>query len=161
VLIRYLVLCFSFFLSLGNMLKTIERHGLVAKVFNLQRLSESGQWSEEQVSKWESINRILEEARISSEWKCKAKKSGSAPWSPALKITGKSILYWRTRLRALTGMQASDEWLANLAKSIGLAASETASQLYQEMRANLKKARIDHLAAKQAATRLRADFLKE
>jgi hypothetical protein len=123
-----------------NMLITIERHNLAAKVFYLQRLSECGQWSEDQVREWESIDRVLEAARISSERKCKAKKSGSAPCSPALKITGKSILYWRTRLCEITGAQASNTWLANLAKSIGLAVSATEGQLYQEMRANLKKA---------------------
>jgi hypothetical protein len=145
----------------GNMLKTIERHGLAAKVFTLQRLSESGQWSEEQVGEWESIDRILEEARTSSERKCKAKKSGSAPWSPALKVTGKSILYWRTRLREITGAKASNTWLANLAKSIGIAESAADCHSYLEMRANLKKARMDHSAAKQEAAALREEFLKE
>ena len=144
-----------------NMLIKIERHGLAAKVFTLQQISECGQWTEEQVREWESIDWILEEARISSERKCKAKKSGSAPWSPALKITGKSILYWRTRLCEITSSQASNTWLANLAKSIGLAASETESQSYQEMRAQLKKARMDHSAAKQEAAALREEFLRE
>ena len=146
---------------MNAMLTKIERHGLAAKVFNLQQHSESGEWTEAHVCEWEKLDRFLEEARLSSERKCSAKKSGQAPWSPALKLAGQSILYWRMRLCELTGTQASVSTLAKLAKSIGLAEPLTTQQPYQVLRAKLQQARLDHSAAKKEATRLREEFLTE
>ena len=143
------------------MLQQIALHDIAAKVFSLQYSSENGTWTDEHVRKWEQIDLVLEEARLSSERKCKTKNSGQFPWSPALQIAGSTLLYWRMRLCKYTSQQVNQATLAKLEKLLQLKASEVLSQSFETVRSNIRKAHRKHRKAKANAVCLREEFLRE
>jgi hypothetical protein len=143
------------------MLKQIHTHRILDRVGQLKTVSECGQWTSDHATEWERIDRVLADARTTSERQCQAKGSGQTPWSPTLKKAGLTLLYWRLRLREYTSAQVNMQTLYDLEQSIGLDKTETAGQSYTTVRAKIRKARRDHNASKAEATKLREEFLRE
>ena len=100
--------------------KHVEIHGLVDRVTELQTQSESGHWTTEQVEEWEIIDNLLEEGRAGGEAKCPSKRSGMLPWSPVLDRAGKSLLYWKLRVREFMSRNVNLDLLDKLAEAVNL-----------------------------------------
>ena len=111
-----------------TMKQHVTKHNLLHKIQRLQRLSDNNQWSDACIQEWETIDKLLSEARMASERKCKAKRTGQLPWSPALQKSGRTLLYWRLRLREFTSNNVNKRMCDQLAVQLQLSATERNQQ---------------------------------
>jgi hypothetical protein len=88
------------------------------KVERLQQMLVQNFWTNECVLEWEVIDRRLAEARIFAERKCKVKRLGMLPWSPALQTAGSTLLYWRLRMHRYTSRQVNSCMFKRLEKQL-------------------------------------------
>jgi hypothetical protein len=137
------------------------KHDLVSKVMKLQRQFDSAQWSKECEREWEKIDKLLSDARLSSEGKCTAKLAGQIPWSPALQKAGRRSRYWRLRLCAYTTKQANQKELQKLASQLQLSAVKCGHQPNTAIRQQIRKSRRALTAAKDKAQELRDEHMRE
>ena len=143
------------------MLQQIAKHDVIQKVEHLQERSASGTWNEVDTRQWEIVDRILGQARTCAEKKCGNKKSGQMPWSPELKLSGETLLYWQTRLRHFTSGKINQNMLDRLAVSCKIPADDilwvTCSGIYNK----IKEARINHKKVKTNAAELRETHMTD
>ena len=139
----------------------VGKHDIISKVQQLQSVSETGQWSEECVRVWESIDKLLSEARIASERKCKAKRSGLCPWSPALQEAGCRLLYWKLRMSAHTCNKVNANTLAKLTTQLKVSPTDQRPQSGLTIRNNIQRSRRAFNKAKAKAQSLREEHLRE
>ena len=118
------------------MLKHIAKHEVIRKVDNLRQRSASGLWNAADTIQWEIVDRILSQARACAESQCGKKQSGQIAWSPELKLSGETLLYWHMRLREFTRGKINQNMLDRLAKSCKIPADEviwvTCSEIYKK-----------------------------
>jgi ribonuclease HI/exonuclease III len=138
-----------------SMLAHIAKHDVLNKVETLRQRSESGQWTEDDTQQWEAVDRIMAQARICSEHKCSKKNSGQKVWSPELKATGETLLYWRLRIREHTSRKSNQFTLDRLAGSCKISAEDVAYLSVPAIIGKIREARHNHKQVKIAAADLR------
>ena len=143
------------------MKEQVEKHNLLAKVKRLQQMSVHHVWSDECILEWEVIDRRLAEARIFAERKCKVKRSGMLPWSPALQTAGSTLLYWRLRMHRYTSRRVNSRMIKQLEKRLQLTPDDCAEQPLQTILQKIRGARRAHAAVKANAIELREVHLRE
>ena len=139
----------------------VEKHNLEAKVLQLQQQSEEGNWTDLLVEEWEQIDGILAESRLAAERKCKAKRTGLLPWSPDLQTSGRTVLYWRMRMRAFTGRYVNVAELHKLETMIPIAAPDMEHLPALAVRGKIRQSLRNHKSVKADAQRLREEHLIE
>ena len=92
---------------------------------------------------------------MASERKCKAKRSGQYPLSPALKTVGLKLLYWKMCLCAHTGKQPRAKTIAKLEITLSISPAERALTSYQDVWIEVKAAKGNQTQAKADAAKLR------
>jgi hypothetical protein len=92
-----------------SMMKQLTQHNVVQQVELLRLRSESGEWNDADTEKWETIDCTIAQARICAESSCSKKKSGQKPWSPELKRSGETLLYWRLRIQEYTSRRTNQQ----------------------------------------------------
>ena len=122
-------------------LKQIEKHGMWQKVTNLQARSGSREWNQDDVQQWEMVDRLLAQARAFAENKCGTKKSGLLPWSPELKHSGETLLYWKLRHRTYTSRTVNQCMLDCLASDCKISVEEVAWLSCTNIQEKVKEAR--------------------
>ena len=140
---------------LRHMLHLVEKHGIWQKVTDLHKLSTNGEWSSDATQQWESVDRLLAQARIFAEHKCGKKKSGHLPWSPELRLSGETLLYWKLRYRKYTSRNLKQKMLDRLAADCKIPAEEIAWLSCANIRTKVREARKEHKQVKINATELR------
>ena len=141
--------------------KQLERHNLLAKVLDLQLRSDRGEWTDECLQEWETLDRLLAEIRSAAEGKCDAKRTGMFPWSPALETAGRTLLYWKLRKTGFTNKKTNAKMLATLAKDLTIPAVEIGPQDPKMIFKKIRQAGRDFTAVKIQAQDLRSDHLRE
>ena len=139
----------------------LERHNIEAKVIKLQQDSERGEWTDGSVEEWERLDCLLAEARRSAERKCKVKRSGQHPWSPALRASGQTWLYWKMRMRTFTGFPANAEVLAAMATELKIPDGDQKHHPSLFIRTKIRQSKQQHKKVKAEAQRLRDEHLIE
>jgi hypothetical protein len=139
----------------------VSKHDILSKVQQLQKVSETGKWSDERVRVWESIDKLLSEARIASKRKCKAKRSGLFPWSPALQEAGCRLLYWKLRMSAHMCNKVNANTLTKLTTQLKVSPTDQGPQLGITIRNNIQRSRRAFTKAKVKAQSLREEHLRE
>jgi hypothetical protein len=137
------------------------KHDIASKVYQLQQMSDTCQWSDECVQVWESINRLLSEARRSSERKCKAKRSGLFPWSPALQEARCRLFYWRLRMSAHTCNKVNVNTLTKLTIHLKISLTDQEPKSGLTLWKNIQRSRRAFTKAKENAQNLREEHLRE
>ena len=143
------------------MLKQIAKHDVLHKVEHLRMRSQSGNWTIEDTKQWEIVDRIMAQARTFSENKCTKKKSGQMPWSPELKLSGETLLYWRLRIREHTSRKTNQNMLDTLAVSCSIAAEDIAWASFNRIRNKIGEAKKKHKQVKMDAEALREQYMTD
>ena len=143
------------------MLIQMEKHNVIQKVQQLQMRSDSGEWSDEDTTEWEVIDKILAQARTCAESKCSKKKSGQLPWSPELKLSGETLLYWRLRIREHTSKQKNQRMQDILAASCHISEVEKERLSVTDLILRIKEAKARHKQVKLNAIELRETYMSE
>ena len=143
------------------MLQQVEKHGLWQKVSTPQNRSANGEWSLEDTQRWETVDRLLAQASIFAESKCDKKKSGQLPWSPELKLSGKTLLYWKLRYREYTSRKFNQVMLDCLAVACKIAAEEIVWLSCANIRKKIRGARKQHKKVKLNAVELREIYMTD
>ena len=143
------------------MLQQVAKHGIWQKVTNLQARSESGEWNQDDVQQWETVDCLLAQARAFAENKCGKKKSGFLPWSPELKHSGETLLYWKLRHREYTSRNVNQRMLDCLASDCKISAEEVAWLSCTNIHKKVKEAREAHKQVKLNATELRQSYMTD
>jgi ribonuclease HI len=146
-----------------TMIEQLDKHQVVRKVEELRQQSESNVWTETNTKQWEIVDRIMEQARSYAERKCnkKKKKSGHMPWSPELKLSGQTLLYWRYRIREKTSRKTNQIMLDSLAAACNIAEEDIAWASIATICSRIKEAKIQHKRVKQDAAQLRETYMTE
>ena len=141
------------------MLKQIAQHDVLQKVEHLRTRSESGNWNHEDTQRWEKVDRILAQAQSCAEKKCSKKKSGRIPWSPELKVSGETLMYWRLRICEHTSRKTNQNMLDTLAASCSRAEEDIAWASFNTIRTKIREAKKHHKQVKLEAADLREQYM--
>ena len=139
----------------------VAKHDLIVKVMRLKSLSETDQWSDKCGCEWEIIDKLLSDARLSSEGKCTAKLSGQVPWSPELQKAGRTFRYWRLRLSELISPQVNLSVLNKLAAQLKLSATDRGYQSNITICQKIRSSKRLLKAVKSKAQDLRDEHMHE
>lgn len=101
-----------------HFLTFIETQCIESRIADLLHQSNLGHWSDRQVVEWEAIDLLLDHGQTAAENKCPKRKSGSLPWSPDLDRAGRTVQYWRLRMREFTTRLTNHSTLERLANSL-------------------------------------------
>ena len=146
-----------------SMLQQLEKHDVVHKIEQLKERSASGNWNQADTQQWEAIDQILAQARTCAENRCrkKKKKSGHMPWSPELKLSGESLLYWRMRIREHTSGKTNQSRLDKLAIACKIPAEDIAYMSVTNICKKIQKAKKNHKQVKLEAAELRETHMHD
>ena len=144
-----------------SMLEQITNHNVASRVTQLRARSDNGQWTAEDTKQWETIDSIMAQARTCSENKCNKKKSGQIPWSPELKMSGETLLYWRLRIREFTSRQINQSILETLAASCKISEIDRDRLSAVAIISRIRDAKKNHKQVKIDAVEHRETYMKE
>ena len=144
-----------------HMLKHIALHGVVDQLNKLQLSSENGTWGDSDIQAWEKIDHLLVLGRTAAENKCPPKKSGKYPWSPDLDLAGRTVLYWKLRLREFTSRDSNLMIIDRLALSLHLTDEDKDWMPSKEAVMKLRSAVRSFKKVKSEAAELREGHLAE
>jgi ribonuclease HI/exonuclease III len=139
----------------------VSKHDLINKIKSLQGLSDADQWSDDCEREWEILDKLLADARLSSEGKCTVKLAGQVPWSPALQLAGRRFRYWRLRLSEYSMQPINQDELKKLATQVKISITDRGTQSNTYIRQQIRRAKRALSATKSKAQDLRTEHLQE
>jgi hypothetical protein len=140
----------------------IAQHRIAEQVDELRAESiGENEWGDEQIAKYEKIDRLLSQGQRAAEKKCPAKRSGQYPWSLEFEKARKLWLYWRLCTREITSKFTNLLLLTELAQSLNIPAIDQEWQDSKTVFAKCRAAKKGLAKVKREAAALREQHLQD
>ncbi len=119
----------------------LEYHNIEQKKEHMRKTVREGSWSEDEVSIYETIDRINSESMLYAERQVQKKFAKKYEWSPKLIQAVQSVRYWKLRIKKAKGLYVTDHILNTTLKAANLPTSSGDYLPFSIILSRLKDAR--------------------